>query len=383
MLEIFNKIKIPYTDKKYYITDKSEFIDDDGIINTVIIDGIKKVKLNWIFGDMFYDLSFLVIMANCRLNFPLHVLKQIEVIYIDNNISNIYMINLAYRFKNGPIEHEYLRGHYYIPYYSGYLITKKGDLWNLKTYKYHKFSQSKSNEKNVKNITNGYFITRVLSDFNKSTTVGRHRLIGLALIKYNTSPFNLVINHMNGVPGDDRVENLEWLTKRENNIHAINTGLMPNSVRPIVVKNLNTNTEYKFISVAEASRVLKLGYSKIKHRLDTGVKRFPDNILLKYDDGKDWPTIPEINYSLAKQKILAKNIFTNKLIVFNSIMDASYGTNINTTTITDRAKILSDKPAGSYIFRFFRDYEKIPEFTYDDLLYFDKNSSTPVPMLSN
>ena len=56
-----------------------------------------------------------------------------------------------------------------------------------------------------------------------------HRVVAKAFIP--TDNYKLVVNHINGVKHDNRVENLEWCTVQENNLHAIRTGLVNKTTR--------------------------------------------------------------------------------------------------------------------------------------------------------
>lgn len=127
--------------------------------------------------------------------------------------------------------------------------------------------ENKSNHKKVKYLkcskTKSGYLRAYLYKNKKRKCYMLHRLVALAFIP---NPHNLPqINHIDGNKKNNKVENLEWCTQRDNNIHAIVNGL--NSTQKAVEKNekpiilMNNNTRYR--SMMDACRDLKLNVANV------------------------------------------------------------------------------------------------------------------------
>ena len=140
-----------------------------------------------------------------------------------------------------------------VPEYEGlYQISSLG---NIKSKK-----RKGTNGKIKKQISSlGYYVVDLYKN-SKRKTKYLHRLICECFIEnqYNKP----CINHKNGIKNDNRVENLEWCSYSENNIHAYFIGLKTNCKK---VKQIDENNKIinVFYSMNEASKKTKISQSQI------------------------------------------------------------------------------------------------------------------------
>ncbi len=113
-----------------------------------------------------------------------------------------------------------------VPGYEG--IYQVSNLGNVKSLNH--FINNKHNSKSLKKgrilkkfISKKGYLTTSLSKNIKRYSPGIHRIVALAFIPNPEKKPQ--VNHINGIKTDNRVENLEWSTNKENQIHAVKNGL--------------------------------------------------------------------------------------------------------------------------------------------------------------
>ena len=106
-----------------------------------------------------------------------------------------------------------------------------------------------------------------LTNNGKRKEYSVHRLVAMAFIpNLENKP---TINHKNGIKTDNRIENLEWATHKEQTRHAIDTGLLKISLNGLKKSNAQRRKAIvykgrKYESIADACRCERVNYRTIK-----------------------------------------------------------------------------------------------------------------------
>jgi len=166
---------------------------------------------------------------------------------------------------------------YDIPDLEGYKISKSGKVWSDKSKKYMKLR-----------ICNGYYMTSLS---NKSYTV--HRLVAQIFVpNTDNKPY---VNHINCIKTDNRVENLEWVTQKEN-CEAHDKSISHS--RKVIQMDLDGNEIATFNSVTEAGESI----GKTRHSVNkvcTGKNKTAGGFKWKYEDEEH--EYKEVDITPAKQ----------------------------------------------------------------------------------
>jgi hypothetical protein len=372
MIEQFKYL--PYSGRRYKVSINGTLYTSEGVeVATLSKNNNLYVKIEWIFGYIEYNLASLVLYTFNLVKLPDHLFHEIVPLYVDSDFTNLSIVNLLYKFKSGKLEVENYPGFYYIPFYTDYAINIAGELINITTGKFKLWSVTKPDHK--KNSTGGYFYSRVVNENGFSKTLFQHRALCLVFKDYDEKINSLVVNHRDGNPSNNDLDNLEFTTYYLNNLHAVETGLRGDN-KPVLCKNLKTNEILRFSSINACGRFFNqpragFVYNRLKFN---PTKVYSDMLVFKYDDGTPWPDFDtsKIQRIADNEDYIARNVFTGQLVIFNTVKDGERLFSVKSETIHSHVKKRLLIPVNGWNFRYIEENSDWPQHTKYHLKIYEK-----------
>jgi hypothetical protein len=146
--------------------------------------------------------------------------------------------------------------------YKGYTVFRDGRIIGVKGYLLKQGISS-----------NGYYtIVTCYNGVKESELV--HRIVAICFLSNEKS--KRTVNHKNGIKTDNRVENLEWASDKENIRHAFKSGLCTNTAKSLQKRMskevINTSTGLKYSSAKIAAEKIGMNENTLRSML-CGIKK--------------------------------------------------------------------------------------------------------------
>lgn len=267
-----------------------------------------------------YRVAEIIALAFKPTKLPDELKYALRVTFVDGEHSNIHPSNLIWQFPVG-LECTLYPGYAYIPGFSRYVINKNSDCLDTVT-------------GNLRNryISAGYYHFSLYPDYQCSSQmiVGVHRCLGLAWLQYGADIDALVTNHKNGIKLDNDLANLEWVTRSQNVIHALETDLNSKKLR-INRRNVLTGEIAQFRSISACASASEIDSATMRFRIQQQNQLvYSGKYQFKLDsDIRPWRTINNLCSESIRpgipRRIEVKDIFSGHVREYESIADAERG----------------------------------------------------------
>lgn len=171
--------------------------------------------------------------------------------------------------------------------------------------------------------SNGYTFTHILNDEGERISIGIHRCLALAFIPCPGDPNKLVVNHINSHKWNNALANLEWVTRSQNQKHAVDSGLGYGI--PTTVIDLRTLEEKKFPTKRQATEYAKVSVPSGTDRGEYIVGNFKFIFHLE--------EILYENFTSRISSYIVRDIYTRKISIIPKLSQVSGITGIETKVI--------------------------------------------------
>lgn len=221
-------------------------------------------------------------------------------------------------------------GYYHIPGFNLYVVNRDGDI--IQTVTGHRISYRKN--------PRGYYMCSLVNNSGVRKGALRSRILCSTFKPCDGSNF-LQVDHVNCIHWDDRLENLEWVTGKENCQRASKNGLYKGA-HPVKVRDWDTGKVIVYPSILAAGRAYGLNKDQIMFRLEGEPGRiYPERKQYKFlEDMTNWAEKEDAEIDIetygTRKKVLVRNLVSGEVKEFDKLSDLADFLNISMSHLSTR-----------------------------------------------
>lgn len=222
-------------------------------------------------------------------------------------------------------------GFFEIEGFSNYLISKKAEVYSRRKKRLMAVSRNHA----------GYAYVQLLDDDNYLHSMTRHRLMAKVFLPLKGNFSDFQVNHIDGVPGNDWIENLEWVTPQENRDHSVRMGISTGPKISVEVRDCITGEVKIYPSIKNCSENTGLSKDSIRTRLNhpNGEKQvWPELKQYRRPEERKWyiPRDYKLEASVCSSNlpVSVRNLITNEVEHFDSSKEAAHALGVKSSTIS-------------------------------------------------
>lgn len=307
----------------------------------------------------------------------IHHLDSLDVLYKDNNPSNLDLDNLVIQYPKEGI-YVGVEDYRYIPGYSRYAVNPNGEILNAVNYTKKQVSVGKSGYYNFSSIRDGGYDgslgTKSLLAA-KARGLAISRAVALAFVEYPADVESLHADHINNQFRDNRPENLQWLTCNENR-RKISLDREANSRAARIasgeepmyantrssqywVRDLTTNEVKSYPSLKALKIHLDIHHQRVKDCMDKIHEGCLAGGRYQISGGPDFPNfttdgkpIKAGSYTNQGREVVVKNVRTGEIKHYPKAMDFVRESAFSKKIVTTCLKNKVQRKLGDYLFQY-------------------------------
>lgn len=223
-------------------------------------------------------------------------------------------------------EHLILRGFYQSAVAPEIYLSKDGRVWSEIRETFIRPKPSKERYPVFNSIKKAYLL---------------HAILAETFLRKPATEEKIEVNHKDGNKNNFALKNLEWVTRRENIQHAVQTGLISKNLYPLLSKDFVTGIVVEHRSLNDCARFLNAQASTLSlylRRVPTALFRRRYDVIFKGGKWNNFTSSDVGRPSLGRRRaVIAIHAEKKESVIYGSAQEAADHTGVCRTEITTRA----------------------------------------------